>query len=115
MEKLFDKFLELLDSYLDGIVTKEYMELSFTEEEWEELYLWETVLIELIKEYDGCIDSMIKEYERKVEEDFKCLEDLERVLYLKKILDEEPSRLFTFREMVSYLEENWVRRINGYS
>ena len=112
--ELFDKFLRLLDLYLDMKIHKEHMESSFTEEEWEHLYEWQLVLIALIREHDGLIDKMLEEYERKVKKDSIFKKDLERVLHLKKILDKNPLRLFRFGGMVSYLEGKWHEKFIFY-
>ena len=109
--ELFDKFLRLLDLYLDMNIHKEHVESSFTEEEWEHLYEWQLVLMALMREHDGLIDKMLEEYERKVKKDPRFKKDLERVLHLKKILDKNPLRLFRFGGMVSYLEEKWHEKI----
>jgi len=108
---VFDKFLRLLDLYLDGIIHKEHMELSFAEEEWDELYVWIIALIDLVREHEGSIDKMIEEARRKAQENPKFKENLERALHLKQILDENPFRLSRFEEMVSYLETEWEDRI----
>ena len=113
--ELFDKFLEVLDSYLSGAMNKEHMESSFTEEEWDDLYEWKMVLINLIKKHDGRIDKMIEKYERKAKEDPRFKKDLEKALHFKKILVKKPLMLFRFEEMVSYLEEKWHDTIYEHS
>ena len=111
--ELFNKFLRLLDLYLDMNIHKEHMESSFTEEEWEHLYEWQLVLIALMKEHDGLIESMTEKYAQKVKEDPGFKKDLEKVLHLKKILDKNPLMLFRFGGMVSYLEKKWHEKKNN--
>jgi len=108
---LFDHFLRLLDLYLNGIIHKELMESSFSEEEWDELYEWIIALIDLMREYDGSIEAMIVKYEAKARDDQKWKENLHRALHLKLLLDQDPARLARFEEMVSYLENEWNKKV----
>jgi len=112
-EFLFDNFLSKLDLYLDGVINKEEMELSFTEDEWDELFNWQIVVISLIRDHYGFIDKMLGEYEKRAKEDQGFIKNHTIALHLKGILDENPARLNTFEGMVEYLEEEWRDTIYG--
>jgi hypothetical protein len=111
---LFDNFLIKLDLYLEGVISKDEMESSFTEDEWDELFAWKIVVITLIREHDGFIDKVLEDYEERVKEDQGFKENFAIALHLKKILDENPARLTTFEDMVVYLEEEWQDTIYGH-
>ena len=114
MTELFNKFLEVLDLYLDRVITQEKMESSFTEEEWDELYTWHMVLMELIRTYHGRIEKMVEDFQQKNPEETQNLDYFQRILHLKKILEENPSRIIRFEEMISYLEEKWHDTIGSH-
>ncbi len=111
---LFDKFLRLLDLHLGGVIYKEQMESSFTEEEWDELYGWIITLIDLMRVYDSCVEAMIEENKQKARDNPHFKDDVERSLHLKKLLDENPSRIIQFEEMVSYLENKRNEKISEH-
>ena len=111
---LFDKFLRLLDLHLDGILYKEQLESSFTEEEWDELYGWVITLIDLMRGYDGCVETLIEENKRKARSNPHFKNDIKRSLHLKKLLDENPTRIIRFEEMVSYLENKRNEKVSEH-
>jgi hypothetical protein len=106
--ELFDRFLKLLDAYLSGSIPKDRFEFAFSEEEWDELYVWIVDLVELIRKYNGNIDKKLKEDKKVSENTAECEAKYKRTLHLKTIISENPFRVDDFEDMVVYLEEEWL-------